>query len=82
MTTEPSQAARDCAEKLSSNWGNFLNGKEPILRAEIVQEALDAAVEPYRQALRELLQDTQHVDHNCGDDENCPVIKARKLLED
>ena len=35
----------------------------------------DALVE----ALRNLLADTQHAEHNCGD-EDCPVAKARALL--
>ena len=30
-------------------------------------------------ALRNLLADTQHAEHNCGD-EDCPVAKARALL--
>jgi len=30
---------------------------------------------------RDRLQDTQHRDHDCGDDENyCCVLKAQKLL--
>jgi hypothetical protein len=33
------------------------------------------------QALRDLAQDSQHVDHHCGDTpENCPVLAARQLL--
>lgn len=35
----------------------------------------DALVE----ALRNLLADTQHAEHNCGD-EDCPVAKAHALL--
>ena len=31
------------------------------------------------EALRNLLADTQHAEHNCGD-EDCPVAKARALL--
>jgi hypothetical protein len=31
-------------------------------------------------ALRNLLDDTQHRDHDCGDTENCPVLNARALL--
>lgn len=34
-------------------------------------------------ALRELLQDTQHAKHNCGDGPDlCPVARARELLGD
>jgi hypothetical protein len=33
------------------------------------------------EALRGLLNDTQHKDHNCGDAEWCPVIAARAALE-
>lgn len=32
------------------------------------------------EALKELLQDTQHVNHNCGDEAWCPVIKARAAI--
>lgn len=44
--------------------------RENILTAKLAQcvEALD-----------DLLNDTQHKDHNCGD-ENCPVDKAREVL--
>ncbi len=32
-------------------------------------------------ALENLLQDTQHKDHDCGDEEHCPVAKAKKALQ-
>lgn len=39
------------------------------------------AAEPYLRALIDLLEDTQHKDHNCGDaPENCPVLRARLLI--
>ena len=34
-----------------------------------------------RDALWDLLQDTQHLEHDCGDVDHCPVLNARKLLE-
>ncbi len=40
-------------------------------------EALNAEL---LEALKELLQDTQHVNHNCGDEAWCPVIKARAAI--
>ena len=33
------------------------------------------------EALRDLLNDTQHKDHDCGDERWCPVIAARAALE-
>ncbi len=42
-------------------------------------EALTAENERLRDALKDLLEDTQHVDHNCGD-EDCPVANARAAL--
>ncbi len=34
-----------------------------------------------RAALKGLLEDSQHAEHNCGEDaEQCPVIAARKAL--
>lgn len=44
-------------------------------------EDLSAENERLREALRELLEDSQHVDHNCGD-EDCPVLNARAALEE
>lgn len=33
-------------------------------------------------ALRDLLEDTQHAGHDCGDTpDNCPVLRARSLME-
>ena len=37
--------------------------------------------EELRDALWDLLQDTQHLEHDCGDVDHCPVLNARKLLE-
>lgn len=31
-------------------------------------------------ALRDLLEDTQHKDHDCGDEEWCPVLRGWKVL--
>ncbi len=38
-------------------------------------------VRELEKGLKDLLEDTQHVDHDCGDKENCPVLLARKLLQ-
>jgi hypothetical protein len=56
------------------------------LRAEVELWRHKAAIHKYRrerlaEALRGLLNDTQHKDHNCGDAEWCPVIAARAALE-
>lgn len=32
------------------------------------------------EALRELLNDTQHAEHDCGDEEHCPVLHAKTTL--
>ena len=57
---------------------------DPVATADTMREAAtiihavnhhDALVE----ALRNLLADTQHAEHNCGD-EDYPVAKARALL--
>ena len=43
--------------------------------------ACSVTAEELAEALRDLLEDTQHREHNCGDaPENCPVLKARALL--
>lgn len=46
------------------------------------QAAIDACrAEELLTALRDLLDDSQHRDHGCGDTpENCPVLAARDLL--
>jgi hypothetical protein len=46
------------------------------------QAALEACrAEDLAQARRDLLDDTQHRDHACGDTpENCPVLRTRRLL--
>ena len=44
-------------------------------------EPLSDRIHDLESALRELLQDTQHVDHNCGDGPDlCPVLNAREVL--
>lgn len=51
---------------------------ERALRWKIVN--LQAERVDLREALRALLEDTQHSDHNCGDPD-CPVDQARQLLQ-
>lgn len=45
------------------------------------QMANKTRIKELEQALRELLNDTQHKDHDCGDKRYCPVYHARKALE-
>lgn len=55
----------------------------PIQEARGLAEAALTAChfEEMLEALRDLLQDTQHRDHNCVDaPENCPVLRGRALL--
>lgn len=49
---------------------------------EVAQAAFDACrAEELLTSLRDLLEDSQHRDHDCGDSlEDCPVLKARALL--
>ncbi len=44
-------------------------------------EHLTARIEKLEVALGDLLEDTQHSEHDCGDHENCPVIHAIAALE-
>lgn len=41
---------------------------------------LEAQNKQLLEALKGLLQDTQHAEHDCGDEEWCPVIKARAAI--
>ena len=57
---------------------------DPIANADTKREVAFIALAVNRydalvEALRNLLADTQHAEHNCGD-EDCPVAKARALL--
>lgn len=42
--------------------------------------ALRASHDALREALAGLLNDTQHKDHDCGDEKYCPVLQARAAL--
>lgn len=48
---------------------------------EEAEEPLRVEINRLRKALRDLLDDTQHTGHDCGDEEWCPVIAARKAIE-
>jgi len=54
-----------------------MSGKKMHLMAKELQ----AENAKLRDALWDLLQDTQHIEHDCGDVDHCPVLNARKLLE-
>jgi hypothetical protein len=53
---------------------------EALCRAMDRITALETENQRLREALQDLLEDTQHKDHDCGDEEWCPVIKARAAL--
>jgi len=56
------------------------------ISAEVVPvhfaRAQERRIHDLSSALRELLQDTQHVNHNCGDGPDlCPVLNAQQVLD-
>jgi hypothetical protein len=55
--------------------------KTCLKQCENTDLELKAQVEKMREALRTLLNDTQHKEHNCGDMEYCSVLLARTALE-
>ena len=63
------------------NWERLQEATRQAYR-EQAQAAIDAChVTEIETALRDLLEDTQHRNHQCGDTEvNCPVLKARAVL--
>jgi len=65
------QTVRNCDKEFVCS-GGYQNENAAIVRAVNNHDALV-------EALRNLLADTQHAEHNCGD-EDCPVAKARALL--
>jgi hypothetical protein len=58
----------------------LIDGHTKALHNKEVTE-LKAQAEKMREALRTLLNDTQHKEHNCGDMEYCSVLLARSVLE-
>jgi hypothetical protein len=81
--------ARVRVDRASSTHGSAaaISQSYHATQAEVGQEVLDyiATLErehgELRQALRDLARDSQHAEHNCGDDENyCPVLGAKATL--
>jgi hypothetical protein len=55
--------------------------KWQVYREEAHAALTACHAEGLAEALRDLLEDTQHRDHACGDTlENCPVLRARAIL--
>ena len=53
----------------------------PLYTNDQLREYATATAEPYLRALIDLLDDTQHKNHDCGDaPEHCPVLRARLLI--
>lgn len=63
---------------MSDGWVRSNQG-DKLYHATTVS-ALEARIGALESALKGLLEDTQHRDHNCGDEEWCPVIHARAIL--
>ena len=42
--------------------------------------ALKAERDELLEALKDLLEDTEHKNHNCGDEDWCPVLRARAAI--
>lgn len=63
--------------------------RDRIAELEVARDALMLSankqadrIHDLESALRELLQDTQHVGHSCGDSADyCPVLNAKLVLE-
>jgi hypothetical protein len=66
------------AYDLEENWSRCSHA---CAGEQTKREQAEARAERLAEALRGLLNDTQHKDHNCGDTEWCPVAKARAALE-
>lgn len=52
----------------------------PKVPTEPYEQAMAKEIVELKNALKDLLFDTQHSNHNCGD-ERCPVEQARKILD-
>lgn len=80
----------DLVERLRGDWPEILVEKHWMMDSDAIDkqreeaadriETLTAEVERLREALKDLLEDTQHANHDCGDEEWCPVIAARAAL--
>jgi hypothetical protein len=65
--------------------GNGHVGEDVYLASDVDARIaeLETRAHDLSSALRELLQDTQHVDHDCGSSPDlCPVVNARLVLEE
>lgn len=77
------EAMRGHAEIMERDKGKFVRFIDVATCTQAADriEQQAAEIARLREALRDLLEDTQHKDHDCGDEEWCPVIKARAALE-
>ena len=67
-----------CLQALAAD-GQAAEALDRAIKAEAEAANLRAQLAEARQALSDLLDDTQHANHNCGD-EWCPVKAARAIL--
>ena len=72
MTTQPE------AMRLADELEKYVDANTAVLAAAELRR-LYALNQELLEALKALVQDSQHAEHDCGD-RDCPVLKARALI--